>query len=65
MDNKKPVYMIRCYIHGSCCLVQAYANKGNAAKTMEKRIKSDCFDKVQLNVQYAVYELILKEWERE
>ena len=59
-------YVVKGYIHGACCLSAAYKRKGTAQKSMEKRVNSACYDKVQLVLQNAVYfddtALVLREW---
>ena len=61
------VYVVKCYIHGGCCLSMAYKSKAYAIKRMERFINGGHYDAVRLVLQNAVYiadtELILKEWE--
>ena len=62
------VYIVNCYIDGACCLSAAYKRKWAAQHSMEKRVNSACYDKVQLVLQNAVYfddtALVLREWNK-
>lgn len=59
-------YIVKWYIHGNCCLSAAYKRKGAAQNSWEKRVRSACYDRVELVLQNAVYfddtALVLREW---
>ena len=61
-------YVVNGYINGACCLSAAYKRKGTAIKSYDKRVKSACYDRVELMLQNAVYfsdtALLLHSWSK-
>ncbi len=61
-------YVVKAYINGSCCLSAAYKRKGTAIKSYGKRVESDCYDRVEIVLQNAVYfadtALLLRSWSK-
>ena len=61
-------YVVKGYINGACCLSAAYKRKGTAQNSWEKRVRSACYDAVELVLQNAVYfadtALVLRSWHK-